>query len=89
MFENGRFFFNKEVYPNSRGGRVGSHFGKNHSQCNRLDSNLDHPVIGSPVYCESSALDHVATEAGFGGGSNHSKPNENASNNSARDFLFV
>nr|CAD7460708.1 unnamed protein product [Timema tahoe] len=28
------------------------------------DSNLDLPVIGSLVYCESSALDHAATEAG-------------------------
>nr|CAD7602927.1 unnamed protein product [Timema genevievae] len=27
------------------------------------DSNLILPVIGSPVYCESSALDHAATEA--------------------------
>nr|CAD7200012.1 unnamed protein product [Timema douglasi] len=27
------------------------------------DSNLDLPVIGSLVYCESDALDHVATEA--------------------------
>nr|CAD7575645.1 unnamed protein product [Timema californicum] len=26
------------------------------------DSNLDLPVIGSVVYCESSAIDHVATE---------------------------
>ncbi|CAG2056026.1 unnamed protein product [Timema podura] len=29
------------------------------------DSNLDLPVIGSLVYCESSALDHVATKAGI------------------------
>nr|CAD7408547.1 unnamed protein product [Timema cristinae] len=29
------------------------------------DSNLDLPVIGSLVYCESSALDHAATEAGY------------------------
>ncbi|CAG2060794.1 unnamed protein product [Timema podura] len=28
------------------------------------DSNLNLPVIGSLVYCESSALDHEATEAG-------------------------
>nr|CAD7415261.1 unnamed protein product [Timema cristinae] len=27
------------------------------------DSNLDLPANGSPVYCESSAFDHVATEA--------------------------
>nr|CAD7410966.1 unnamed protein product [Timema cristinae] len=26
------------------------------------ESNLDLPVIGSPVYCDSSALDHAATE---------------------------
>nr|CAD7570766.1 unnamed protein product [Timema californicum] len=29
-----------------------------------LDSNLDLPVIGSLVYCESRALDHAATKAG-------------------------
>ncbi|CAG2060181.1 unnamed protein product [Timema podura] len=28
------------------------------------DTNLDLPVISSQVYCESSALDHVTTEAG-------------------------
>nr|CAD7443343.1 unnamed protein product [Timema bartmani] len=28
------------------------------------DSNLDLPVIGSSVYCESSALDHAATKEG-------------------------
>nr|CAD7460141.1 unnamed protein product [Timema tahoe] len=28
------------------------------------DSNLDFPIIGILVYCESSALDHAATEAG-------------------------
>nr|CAD7588805.1 unnamed protein product [Timema genevievae] len=28
------------------------------------DSNLDFPVIGSLVYCESNALDHAATEVG-------------------------
>nr|CAD7404464.1 unnamed protein product [Timema poppensis] len=31
----------------------------------RDDSNLDLPVIGSLVYCESSALHHVATEMRF------------------------
>nr|CAD7463185.1 unnamed protein product [Timema tahoe] len=34
----------------------------NYSTPNR-DSNLDFSVIGSLVYCESSVLDHVATEA--------------------------
>nr|CAD7589446.1 unnamed protein product [Timema genevievae] len=29
------------------------------------DSKLDLPVIGSLVYCESSALNHAATEAGY------------------------
>nr|CAD7587560.1 unnamed protein product [Timema genevievae] len=29
------------------------------------DSNLDLPVIGCLVYCETSALDHAATKAGF------------------------
>nr|CAD7455985.1 unnamed protein product [Timema tahoe] len=37
------------------------------------DLNLDLPVISSLVYCESSALDHVATE-NFGGGLNPQNP---------------
>nr|CAD7443131.1 unnamed protein product [Timema bartmani] len=36
---------------------------KNRSQCNRLVSNSDLPVIGSLVYCEGSALDRAANEA--------------------------
>nr|CAD7458848.1 unnamed protein product [Timema tahoe] len=51
-----------EVYPHLRGGRVGSHLGK--TFISTPDSNLDLPVIGSLVYCESSVLDHAATETG-------------------------
>nr|CAD7406072.1 unnamed protein product [Timema cristinae] len=54
----------KEVYPHLRGGRVGIHFGKNTLITPDRDSKLDLPVFDSLVYCESSALDHAATEAG-------------------------
>ncbi|CAG2061260.1 unnamed protein product [Timema podura] len=37
---------------------------KNHPQYTNRDLNLDLLVIGSLVYCKSSALDHVAIEAG-------------------------
>nr|CAD7257479.1 unnamed protein product [Timema shepardi] len=47
------------MYPHLHGGRV-----ENHPQYTRTGSNLDLPVISHLVYCESSALDHVATEAG-------------------------
>nr|CAD7577310.1 unnamed protein product [Timema californicum] len=56
-----------EVYPHLRGGRVDNHLGeggRNFSKPDQ-DSNLDLSVIGSLVYCKSSALDHVATETGF------------------------
>nr|CAD7587221.1 unnamed protein product [Timema genevievae] len=46
----------REVYPHLNGGRVVNHFGKTFLTTSYLDSNLDLPVIGSPVYCESSAL---------------------------------
>nr|CAD7441418.1 unnamed protein product [Timema bartmani] len=41
-------------------------FGKNTFSTPDRDSNLDLPVISSPVYRESSALDHVATETDVG-----------------------
>nr|CAD7403836.1 unnamed protein product [Timema poppensis] len=40
-----------------------SHLGKTALGTPDRDSNLDLPVIGSLVYCESSVLDHAATEA--------------------------
>ncbi|CAG2068445.1 unnamed protein product, partial [Timema podura] len=39
-------------------------FGKNTFSTPDLDLNLDLSINGSLVYCESSALDHAATEAG-------------------------
>nr|CAD7569618.1 unnamed protein product [Timema californicum] len=44
-------------------GRVENNFGNTTISTPSRDSNLDLPVIGSLVYCESSALDHAATEA--------------------------
>nr|CAD7197122.1 unnamed protein product [Timema douglasi] len=58
----GRLYL-EEVYPHLRGGRVETQFGKRPRSTPYQDSNLDLPVIGSLVYSESSALDHVATEA--------------------------
>nr|CAD7606022.1 unnamed protein product [Timema genevievae] len=52
-----------EVYLHLCGGRVESHFRKTNLSTSDQDSNLDLPVIESPVCYESSALDHVATEA--------------------------
>nr|CAD7266480.1 unnamed protein product [Timema shepardi] len=40
-------------------------FRENLPQCTRLRTNLDLPIFGSLVYCESDALDHEATEAGI------------------------
>nr|CAD7461100.1 unnamed protein product [Timema tahoe] len=45
------------------------------------DSNLDLPVIGSLVYCESNALDHAAIEA-----ANPSVGGLNLAQGSQRDF---
>nr|CAD7398316.1 unnamed protein product [Timema cristinae] len=53
----------RQVYLHLRGGREDNHFGKTTLSTPNIDSNLDLPVIGSPVYCESSALDHAANEA--------------------------
>ncbi|CAG2055745.1 unnamed protein product [Timema podura] len=63
----------QEVYPHLRGRRV-----ENHTVTPPTlgtpdqDSNLDIPVIGSLVYCESSALDHAVTEVGVKGKVVHS-----------------
>ncbi|CAG2061436.1 unnamed protein product [Timema podura] len=54
-----------EVCPHLRGGRLENHFGGEKISTSNLDSNLQLRVIGSLVYCESSALDHVATEADY------------------------
>nr|CAD7454504.1 unnamed protein product [Timema tahoe] len=56
----GRLYL-EEVYLHLCGGRVENNFGKT-STPNR-DLNLDLPVTGSPVYYDSNALDHAATEA--------------------------
>nr|CAD7453556.1 unnamed protein product [Timema tahoe] len=40
-----------------------NHFRKFKLKSPDRDSNLDLPVIGSLIYCESSALDHAATKA--------------------------
>nr|CAD7461938.1 unnamed protein product [Timema tahoe] len=61
----GRYNLEKsEVNSHLRGGRVENQFGKITLSTLYQDSNLDLPVIGNLVYCESSALDHAATEAG-------------------------
>nr|CAD7261452.1 unnamed protein product [Timema shepardi] len=52
----------EEVYLHLRGRRVENHFEKNTLNIPKQDLNLDLPSIGSLVYCESSALDHAATE---------------------------
>nr|CAD7455474.1 unnamed protein product [Timema tahoe] len=52
----------EEVYPHLRGGRVESHLRKTTLNTPDRDSNLDIPVIGSPVYCESNNLNHAATK---------------------------
>nr|CAD7425463.1 unnamed protein product [Timema monikensis] len=51
-----------EVYPYLRRGRLENYFGETTLTTTDQDSNLNLPVIGSLVYCESNALDHVATE---------------------------
>nr|CAD7398258.1 unnamed protein product [Timema poppensis] len=60
MFDGGA---NKEVYSHLRGGRLENHLGKTTLNTPDRDLNLNLPIIGSLVYCESSALDHVDTEA--------------------------
>nr|CAD7260061.1 unnamed protein product [Timema shepardi] len=51
------------VYPHLRGGRMDSNLGINNLSTHYLDSNVDIPVIGSPAYCETVALDHAAPVA--------------------------
>nr|CAD7441126.1 unnamed protein product [Timema bartmani] len=53
----------KEMYPHLHGGKVENYFGKTTFITPDRDSNLDLPVIGSLVYCESSALDHTSIES--------------------------
>nr|CAD7443850.1 unnamed protein product [Timema bartmani] len=60
-----RRLYLKEVYPHLRGNKVENHYGKTTLSTTDRYSNLDLPVIGSLVYCESDALDHGATEAGL------------------------
>nr|CAD7438235.1 unnamed protein product [Timema bartmani] len=52
-----------EVNTHFHGGTVENHFRKITLSTPDLDSNLDLSVICSLIYCKSSALDHVATEA--------------------------
>nr|CAD7440905.1 unnamed protein product [Timema bartmani] len=51
-----------EVYPALACKECGKHLGKTTLGRPDRDSNLNTPVIGSLVYCESSLLDHVANE---------------------------
>ncbi|CAG2065460.1 unnamed protein product, partial [Timema podura] len=51
------------VYQHLRGGRVENHKGKTLLGTPDPDSSLDLLAISSPVYCESSVLDHAATKA--------------------------
>ncbi|CAG2054303.1 unnamed protein product [Timema podura] len=51
-----------EVYPHLRR-ESGKASWKNQLQYTRPESNHDLPVIGSIVYCESSALDHATPKA--------------------------
>nr|CAD7414435.1 unnamed protein product [Timema poppensis] len=51
-----------EMYKHLPGRRMEKNFGKTTLSTPNLYSNLNLPLIGSLVHCESSALDHVATE---------------------------
>ncbi|CAG2056260.1 unnamed protein product, partial [Timema podura] len=51
------------MYPDLRGERMENHSGKTTLISLDRDSNLNLPVIGSPVHWESRALDHTAIEA--------------------------
>nr|CAD7428629.1 unnamed protein product [Timema monikensis] len=55
-----------EVYLEFRGGGVENNIFKTTLGTLDRDSNLNLPVIGSLVYCVSSAIDIVATEAAYG-----------------------
>nr|CAD7599719.1 unnamed protein product [Timema genevievae] len=52
----------EKVYPHLCGVRVENHFGKTNLSTFDQDSNFDLPVIGSPIYYKSSALDYAVTE---------------------------
>nr|CAD7425278.1 unnamed protein product [Timema monikensis] len=52
----------EKVYSHMRGGGGENKFGKTTLITPDRDSNLDLPVFGSLVYCESSTLDYAATE---------------------------
>ncbi|CAG2059239.1 unnamed protein product, partial [Timema podura] len=52
-----------EVYPHLRGKRVEGSFGKNHPSVHPTEIRHYLLIVGSLVYCESSVLDHAATEA--------------------------
>nr|CAD7600202.1 unnamed protein product [Timema genevievae] len=56
--------FGKVIFIGSAPTFVWRESGKTTLSTPDRDSNLDLPVIGTPVDCESSALDHVATEVG-------------------------
>nr|CAD7403358.1 unnamed protein product [Timema poppensis] len=51
------------MYLHLREGRVENPFEETTLSTTEQDSSLGLPVIGSLVYCETSALDHAATEA--------------------------
>nr|CAD7405503.1 unnamed protein product [Timema poppensis] len=60
----GRLYL-EDVYQHVDGRGVKSHFEKKFGTPDR-DSNLDLSVIGSPVYCNGSVLDHADTETRSG-----------------------
>nr|CAD7440677.1 unnamed protein product [Timema bartmani] len=53
----------EEVHPPLTWRKSGNPFKENHPQCIRPGSNADLPIFISPVFCESSALDHATTKA--------------------------
>nr|CAD7402547.1 unnamed protein product [Timema poppensis] len=58
-----RRLYLEEVYSRLHGWRVENNYGINTLSTPDRDSNLDLPVTGRLVYCESSILGHVATVA--------------------------
>nr|CAD7404539.1 unnamed protein product [Timema poppensis] len=53
----------EEVYPHFLRGKEENYFGKTTLSTPDRDSNLHLPVIGILIYCESSTLDHVTSDA--------------------------
>nr|CAD7195618.1 unnamed protein product [Timema douglasi] len=51
-----------EMFSHLRGGKVVNNFGNTTLSTPDQNSDLDIPVIGSLVYCETNALNYVATE---------------------------